>query len=63
MELREAIRTAAEQGCDMQWEPRRGCWVVNRIAVEAETLELTNRRLRLLDRETFVRDYLPRPLS
>lgn len=62
MEIAEAIRAAAEQGCDMEWQPTRGCWVVNRIAVEAETLEISARRIRLLDRATFVRDYLPRPL-
>lgn len=62
MTIEQAIRLAAEQGCDMYWEPTRNRWVVNRIAVEAETLELSTRQLRLIDPETFVDDFLPRAL-
>ncbi|WP_165831481.1 hypothetical protein [Abyssibacter profundi] len=38
MTIEQAIRLAAEQGCDMYWEPTRNRWVVNRVRSKQKLL-------------------------
>lgn len=62
MTVSEAMRAAAENGCDLQFDAARKVWVVNKIAIEADTVELDESLLERLSIAQFVEDYLPEPL-
>lgn len=62
MTASEALRVAAEQGCDLHFDAPRQVWVINKIAVEADTVELSPERLASLSAEQLIDDHLPQPL-
>ena len=57
------MQVAAELGCDITWDEARKVWCVNKIAVEADTVEIDQATLFGLSRDEFVAHYQPEPLD
>ena len=59
MTISEAMRTAAEHSCDMEWDAENGLWFIGAISFDADGCALDSARLAAIDRDTFIRDYIP----
>ena len=58
MGLVEAIRLAAEQGCEIE-AAGPGRIIIRAIAYDADPYELEERRLLAMSRDEFLQDWLP----
>lgn len=59
MGLAEAMRLAAEQSCELYRDAATGRWVVASISYDSDACSLTDAELLRIDRETFLRDFIP----
>lgn len=59
MTLLQAIRLAAENGCDLETGPDGGRVVIRAIAYDADPFELDAARIYTMTDEEFVRDWIP----
>ncbi|MCK5770442.1 hypothetical protein [Algiphilus sp.] len=59
MDVAEAIRLAAENGCDMEWDEDARRWVVGAVSYDADACSLDSVTLSAIDADTFLRDFLP----
>jgi hypothetical protein len=59
MTIAEAMRTATEHSCDMEWDAAEGLWRIGAISFDADGCALDSARLAAIDRATFIRDYIP----
>jgi hypothetical protein len=59
MTLTEAIRTAAEQGCELEPLPGGRGYTIRAIGYDADPFEITDAMLLSLSREEFVQEWIP----
>lgn len=59
MDVGEAIRLAAENDCDMEWDPEARRWIVAAVSYDADACSLDSVTLAAIDADTFLRDFLP----
>lgn len=59
MTIAEAMRTAAEHHCDMERDAANGPWRIGAISFDADGCALDSARPVAIDRDTFIRDYIP----
>lgn len=58
MSLSEAIRRAAEQGCELVAQPGRR-WLIRAIGYDADPYEIDEDRLLGMDSAEFLREWIP----
>ena len=63
MTIEEMQEVALQNGCDVKMDDKRGIAVINKIAVEADTVELALSDLADLSIAEFEKHYLPEPLG
>lgn len=63
MTINEMEELALKHGCDVRMDEKRGVAVINKIAVEADTVELQLGELEGITVADFEQNYLPRPLG
>lgn len=59
MELAEAMRLAAERGCDMSWDAQQRLWIIRAIAYDSDACSLDNARLMRIQRKEFLELFIP----
>jgi hypothetical protein len=59
MELAEAMRLAAERGCDMAWDAQQQLWVIRAISYDSDACSLNNARLMRINRSEFLELFIP----
>ncbi len=59
MTLTEAIRCAAEQGCELERIPGSARYVIRAIGYDADPYEISEDALLDLNREEFLREWIP----
>ena len=59
MRIAEAMRVATEHSCDREWDAAEGLWRMGAISFGAEGDAPDSARLAAIDRDTFIRDYIP----
>lgn len=59
MEVSLAIRLAAENSCDMEWDEVARCWTIGSVSYDADACSLDSATLASIDAETFLRNYIP----
>lgn len=63
MTIDEMQELALKNGCDVRVDKKRGVAVLNKIAVEADTVELPLDKLAGITPTNFEENYLPEPLG
>lgn len=59
MTLTEAIRAAAEQGCELERVAGSARYVIRAIGYDADPFEISEMALLDLSREEFLREWIP----
>lgn len=59
MTLTEAIRAAAEQGCELVRVPGSARYAIRAIGYDADPFEISENDLLDLSRETFLSEWIP----
>jgi hypothetical protein len=59
MTLTEAIRRAAEQGCELEPIPGQRRWLIRAIGYDADPYEIDEDALMSLGAEEFLREWIP----
>ncbi len=59
MSLTEAIRAAAERGCELERVPGAARYVIRAIGYDAEPFEISEAALMDLSREAFLSEWIP----
>ena len=64
MELAEAMRLAAERGCDMSWDEHERLWMIRAISYDSDACSLSMAKLMRTNRSEFLELFIPdRPFS
>ena len=59
MLVAEAMRLAAERGCELTRDTGNGDWVIRSIAYDSDPCALSDEQLLRIGADSFLRDYIP----